>query len=59
SLGGRSITTIALELGFASVQHFSARFSAVYGQSPRSWLRNRGEQLSLRLGDSPTNSQCG
>lgn len=43
SLGGRSITTIALELGFASVQHFSARFSAVYGESPRSWLRNRGD----------------
>jgi AraC-like DNA-binding protein len=59
ALGGRSITTIALELGFASVQHFSARFSAVYGQSPRSWLRNRGDQLSIRLGDSRTNSQCG
>lgn len=59
SLGGRSITTIALELGFASVQHFSARFSAVYGQSPRSWLRNRGDQLSLRLGDTRPNSQCG
>ena len=42
SLGGRSITTIALELGFASVQHFSARFSAVHGQSPRSWLRSHG-----------------
>jgi AraC-like DNA-binding protein len=59
SLGGRSITTIALELGFASVQHFSARFSAVYGQSPRSWLRSRDDQLSLRLGDNRTNSQCG
>lgn len=43
SLGGRSITTIALELGFASVQHFSARFSAVHGESPRSWLRSRSE----------------
>jgi AraC-like DNA-binding protein len=46
SLGGRSITTIALELGFASVQHFSARFSAVYGVSPRSWVRSRGELTS-------------
>jgi len=43
SLGGRSITTIALELGFASVQHFSARFSAVHGESPRSWLRSHCE----------------
>jgi AraC-like DNA-binding protein len=43
SLGGRSITTIALELGFASVQHFSARFSAVHGESPRRWLKNHGE----------------
>jgi AraC-like DNA-binding protein len=47
SLGGRSITTIALELGFASVQHFSARFSAVHGESPRSWLRSRGEVARL------------
>jgi len=43
SLGGRSITTIALELGFASVQHFSARFSAVHGESPRRWLKNHGD----------------
>ena len=39
SLGGRSMTAIALELGFASVQHFSSRFSAVHGESPSSWLR--------------------
>jgi AraC-like DNA-binding protein len=41
SLGGRSMTAIALELGFASVQHFSSRFSAIHGESPSSWLRSR------------------
>lgn len=51
ALGGRSITTIALELGFASVQHFSARFSAVHGESPRSWLRTHVEPAP-RLTDS-------
>lgn len=43
SLGGRSMTAIALELGFASVQHFSSRFSAVHGVSPSSWLRSHNE----------------
>ena len=37
--GKYSMTAIAFDLGFASPQHFSSRFSAVYGQPPSVWLR--------------------
>jgi AraC-like DNA-binding protein len=40
---GLTLTTIALELGFASLQHFSARFRKLHGHSPSAWLRKRQE----------------
>ena len=40
--GGISLTQIALELGFASLQHFSSLFRKRHGQSPTQWLRRRG-----------------
>lgn len=38
--GKLSLSAIAFDLGFASPQHFSSRFSSVYGVSPSTWLRN-------------------
>lgn len=38
--GKYTMTAIAFDLGFASPQHFSSRFSAVYGQPPSAWLRD-------------------
>jgi AraC-like DNA-binding protein len=57
ALGGRSMTTIAIELGFASVQHFSSRFSAVHGESPSSWLRGRGELTHSALPMPPSDAE--
>jgi AraC-like DNA-binding protein len=36
-----ALTTIALEVGCASLQHFSAMFRAHTGQSPSAWRRGR------------------
>lgn len=36
-----SVTTIALELGFPSVQHFSAQFHRLKGRTPTDWKRRR------------------
>jgi AraC-like DNA-binding protein len=39
--GGISLTRIAIELGFASLQHFSALFRKRFGSSPTEWVRRR------------------
>lgn len=39
--GSSNLTRIALELGFASLQHFSALFRKHYGASPSTWLKHR------------------
>jgi AraC-like DNA-binding protein len=39
--GGISLTRIALELGFSSLQSFSALFRKRFGQSPSAWLQRR------------------
>jgi AraC-like DNA-binding protein len=51
--GRYTMTAIAFDLGFASPQHFSSRFSAIYGQPPSTWLRNyhATESGSLCLGN--------
>jgi AraC-like DNA-binding protein len=36
-----NLTRIAIEVGFASVQHFSALFRKHVGQSPSEWVRRR------------------
>lgn len=36
-----SLTAIACELGFASLQHFSASFRSVHGETPSSWRAGR------------------
>jgi len=46
--GKYTMTAIAFDLGFASPQHFSSRFSAVYGQPPSTWLRNYHASETLR-----------
>jgi len=51
--GRHSITAIASDLGFASLQHFSSRFSAVYGKPPSAWLRNYHAIHRGRLRDTP------
>lgn len=43
-----SMTAIALELGFASLQHFSARFAAVNGESPSSWRRQQDRHAASK-----------
>jgi AraC-like DNA-binding protein len=35
------LTTIALDLGYASLQHFGASFRRIVGQSPSAWRRGR------------------
>jgi AraC-like DNA-binding protein len=51
--GKYTMTAIAFDLGFASPQHFSSRFSAIYGQPPSTWLRNyhATESGARRLGN--------
>lgn len=44
-----SLTAIALDAGFASLQHFSTKFSEAYGASPSAWR----ERASVR-GPAPT-----
>ncbi|MCC8107985.1 MAG: AraC family transcriptional regulator [Planctomycetes bacterium] len=39
----KSLTEIALDLGFSSVQHFSATFKRFFGESPLVWLRKNRE----------------
>lgn len=39
SAGGVSVTRVALELGFGSLQHFSAQYRKHYGLSPSAWLK--------------------
>ncbi|MGA0543033.1 helix-turn-helix domain-containing protein [Neotabrizicola sp. VNH66] len=45
--GGRPITDIALELGFASSSSFSTSFAAYVGESPRAFARGAGAAPSL------------
>lgn len=40
---GLSLTAIAFELGFKSLQHFSSCFRQQHGASPSAWLRSRVE----------------
>ena len=36
-----SLTTIALDVGYASLQHFGSSFRKIVGQSPSSWRQDR------------------
>jgi AraC-like DNA-binding protein len=41
-----SVTAVALELGFSSLQHFSACFKSVHGDPPSRWLRANQSSLT-------------
>jgi AraC-like DNA-binding protein len=47
--GGLNLTRIALDLGFASLQHFSAMFRKAHSESPSAWLRKRAANESPRM----------
>lgn len=42
--GGKSLTEIALELGFSSTQHLSVAFKNIFGLSPLAWLKRQDDQ---------------
>lgn len=50
--GVMSMTEIALELGFSSMQHFSATFKIFFGQSPASWLKRQSRMFSDMSADA-------
>ncbi len=45
--GGRSMTEIALDLGFSSAQHFSQTFKTFFGLSPHVWLKRQADHDGL------------
>jgi AraC-like DNA-binding protein len=47
-----NLTAIALELRFASLQHFSAWFRSAVGQPPSAWLRDRLRENERKLVES-------
>jgi AraC-like DNA-binding protein len=46
----RPISTIAYSLGFRDAAHFSRRFRAAYGVSPRSWREEPGQAQAIEPG---------
>ena len=57
--GNGAISEIAEAVGFANAFHFSARFRANYGQSPRDFRRNPLRRRLVIVPEFPDNNQHG
>lgn len=48
---GRSITSIALDVGYSSSQYFARKFKQCYGQSPRQWRNQKRNEKNTHVSD--------